>query len=387
MLPIMNMYADPPLRDGPKSSEERKRTVKDETKREIANDVDVSDALEGDKDDYKMEIKWRNVFIFIYLHIAAVYGLYLPKQRSTVIIGWIIGILSGMGTTVGSHRLFTHRTFKANQALKILMMLLQTMAGQEPVLKWARDHRVHHKFTDTNADPYNSRRGFWFSHIGWLCCKKHPEVIRQGKKVDMSDLENDPVLLFQQKYYLPMAIFLVMGLPVMLSFYFDESFNVVWHGNIYRYLLGLHIVWCVNSVAHLWGPKPYDKNISPTDTYLVGFCALGEGWHNYHHIFPWDYKTAELPGYGFNISTAFIDFFAWLGWATELKTVPQNIVMQRIERTGDGSHQHSKNLKANKSSLEVNNNNDEDAERDVEHFWGWGDKEMTKQDMKYVKVL
>jgi len=112
---------------------------------DIANDVVANDAHEGDKDDYKIEIKWRNVFIFIYLHIAAIYGLYLPKQRSTVIIGWIIGILSGMGTTVGSHRLFTHRTFKANQALKILMMILQTMAGQEPVLKWARDHRVHHK--------------------------------------------------------------------------------------------------------------------------------------------------------------------------------------------------------------------------------------------------
>lgn len=160
---------------------------------------DACDSDVNHKDDYKMEIKWRNVFIFIYLHAAAAYGFMLPKTRGTIIVGWTVGILSGLGTTVGSHRLFTHRTFKANQSLKILMMLLQTMAGQEPVLKWARDHRVHHKFTDTNADPYNSRRGFWFSHIGWLCCKKHPEVIRQGKKVDMSDLETDPVLLFQQK--------------------------------------------------------------------------------------------------------------------------------------------------------------------------------------------
>lgn len=73
------------------------------------------------------------------------------------------------------------------------------MAGQEPALHWVRDHRVHHKFTDTDADPYNSRRGFFFSHMGWLMCKKHPEVVRQGKKVDMSDLENDPIFLLQQK--------------------------------------------------------------------------------------------------------------------------------------------------------------------------------------------
>lgn len=146
-----------------------------------------------------MQIKWRNVAIFAYLHLAAMYGFTLPKLRATIISGWIIGILAGIGTTVGSHRLFTHRTFTANTKLRVLLMLLQTMSGQEPVLKWARDHRVHHKFTDTNADPYNSRRGFFFAHIGWLMCKKHPDVLSQGKKVDMRDLETDPVLLWQQK--------------------------------------------------------------------------------------------------------------------------------------------------------------------------------------------
>jgi stearoyl-CoA desaturase (Delta-9 desaturase) len=123
----------------------------------------------------------------------------LPKMRSTLIIGWTIGIAAGFGTTVGAHRLFTHKTFKANQKLKVFMLFLQTISGQHPILQWARDHRVHHKFTDTNADPYNSRRGFFFSHIGWLMCKKHPDVIEQGKKVDMSDLESDPLMQFQKK--------------------------------------------------------------------------------------------------------------------------------------------------------------------------------------------
>ena len=72
----------------------------------------------------------------IYLHLAGAYGFTFEKQRSTLIIGWIVGILGGIGTTVGAHRLFTHRTFKANQNLKLLMMVLQTMAGQEPVIRW-----------------------------------------------------------------------------------------------------------------------------------------------------------------------------------------------------------------------------------------------------------
>jgi stearoyl-CoA desaturase (Delta-9 desaturase) len=137
--------------------------------------------------------------LLILLHIFAVYGFFLEKKRSSVVIGWIVLILSGIGTTVGAHRLFAHQTFKANQKLKVLLLVLQTMAGQGSVILWVRDHRVHHKYTETNADPHDSRRGFFFSHIGWLMCKKHPDVVEKGKKIDMSDLENDPLMQFQKK--------------------------------------------------------------------------------------------------------------------------------------------------------------------------------------------
>lgn len=186
-----------------------------------------------------------------YLHIAAIYGFYVEKKRSSLIVGWVYGILSGLGTTVGAHRFITHRTFKANNLLKHLLILMQTMAAQEPAIKWARDHRVHHKFTDTDADPYNSSRGFFFSHIGWLLCKKHPEVLRQGRKVDMSDISNDPLLLLQQKYFIPLALFANFVFPVTMACYFGESFNVAWNGNIFRYVLGLNIVWCINSCKSL----------------------------------------------------------------------------------------------------------------------------------------
>jgi stearoyl-CoA desaturase (delta-9 desaturase) len=335
--------------------------------------------------EYKMEIKWINVMVAIYLHYAAVYSWFLTTQNwSSVAVAWIYSITSGMGTTVAAHRYFTHRTFKANKPLKIILIMFQTMAAQEPILHWARDHRVHHKFTDTDADPYNSRRGFFFSHMGWLLCKKHPEVLRQGKKIDMSDLADDPMLKFQKRYYALLGFLANFGVPILLGLWCGESFAVCWYGNIYRYVVVLHLVWCVNSVAHIYGAKPYDRDISPTDSRLVGFLAMGEGWHNYHHVFPWDYKTAELPYYRWNISTAVIDFFAWIGWATELKTVPDDIIKKRVLRTGDGSHPYSIELER------LNNNNNgigNDKLRDTEHFWGFGDKEMTSEDMKYVKIL
>lgn len=194
---------------------------------------------------YRIEIKWLNVIMITYFHAAAIYGFFLPKLTSSVIIGWIFGIASGWGTTVGAHRYFTHKSFKANNKLKILLIIFQTMASQEPILHWARDHRVHHKFTDTNADPYNSRRGFFFSHVGWLMCKKHSDVIEKGKKVDMSDLESDPLLQFQKKYFLPLALLLNVIIPIGIGCYFGEAFNVAWNGNIFRFVILLNITWTV----------------------------------------------------------------------------------------------------------------------------------------------
>lgn len=149
--------------------------------------------------DYKIDIRWKNVFLFAYLHYCAICGFIVDKKTSTLILGWTLGFLGGWGTTVGAHRLFTHRTFKANQKLRILLVMMQTLATQNDMIEWVRDHRVHHKFTDTNADPHNSKRGFFFSHIGWLMCRKHPDVKVFGKKVDLSDVESDPILQFQRK--------------------------------------------------------------------------------------------------------------------------------------------------------------------------------------------
>jgi stearoyl-CoA desaturase (delta-9 desaturase) len=206
-----------------------------------------------------MEIVWRNVLIFVYLHCAAIYGFSLPKQTSSVVFGWITGFMVAFGTTVGAHRLFTHRSYKANAKLRALLVFMQTMAVQNSMYEWVRDHRVHHKFTDTNADPHNSERGFFFSHIGWLCCKKHPDVRKFGRKIEMSDLDADSIVMFQHKYYIPLALTCGFVIPIWLTCLMGESFNVAFHGHIYRYLIGLHLVWMINSVAHLWGDKPFDK--------------------------------------------------------------------------------------------------------------------------------
>ncbi|KRT81554.1 hypothetical protein AMK59_5873, partial [Oryctes borbonicus] len=207
------------------------------------------------------------------------------------------------------------------------------------VYAWALDHRVHHKYTESDADPHNAKRGFWFSHVGWLFLTPHPDVVVKRKVVDMSDLEADPIVMWQKKYYPLLYFIFTIALPVGIPVYFwnENLWNSFWINYNARYCITLNIAYCVNSVAHMWGQKPYDRNINSVENVAVSVAALGEGWHNFHHVFPWDYKTGEF-GTRFNLSTQFIDFFAWLGWAYDLKSATPKMIYNRAKKCGDGSH-------------------------------------------------
>lgn len=131
---------------------------------------------------------------------------------------------------------------------------------QNSVIEWSRDHRVHHKFSETDADPHNSKRGFFFSHVGWLLCRKHPDVKNKGRTIDMSDLKADRLLAFQDKYYLPLIIIFSLILPTLGPvFIWNESLKNAFCLNILRLIHSLNMTWLVNSAAHIWGSKPYDK--------------------------------------------------------------------------------------------------------------------------------
>ncbi|KAJ8965393.1 hypothetical protein NQ314_004144 [Rhamnusium bicolor] len=139
--------------------------------------------------NFKREIVWKNALGFLALHLAGLYGFYLSL---------VVGLISGEGVTIGAHRLYSHKSFKAKFPLRLVLIILQTIAGQNCLYVWVRDHRQHHKYSDTDADPHNAHRGFFFSHIGWLMSRKHPAVIEKGKTIDMSDLEADWVGLIKE---------------------------------------------------------------------------------------------------------------------------------------------------------------------------------------------
>nr|XP_034836871.1 acyl-CoA Delta(11) desaturase-like [Maniola hyperantus] len=289
----------------------------------------------------KYELIYKNVLLFSYLHIALLYGIYLVCTTATwrsFIFHYLFQILASLGVTAGAHRLWSHRAYKAKMPLQIILMLLNSIAFVKTATVFARDHRLHHRYSDTDADPHNPARGFFYSHIGWLLVKKHPEVLRRGKLIDMSDLYANPVLRFQTKYAVPLIGTLCFVLPTIIPMYFfGETLNTAWHLTILGFTIRINMVLFINSVGHLWGNKPYDKQIKPVQNYTLAIMTLGEGFHNYHHAFPWDYRSAELGNNWVNLTAKFIDFFAWVGWAYDLKAVPEDIVHSRANRTGDGS--------------------------------------------------
>jgi stearoyl-CoA desaturase (delta-9 desaturase) len=268
-----------------------------------------------------------NIPMVIYLsvvHVAAAIGVNLISscEWQTNLFALALWPVTGLGITAGAHRLWAHRSYKASAPLRCVLMLLNSMANQGSIYHWCRDHRVHHKHSDTPADPHNASRGFFFSHIGWLMLKKDPAVIRAGKELDFTDLQSDSFVAFQESMDPWWNLSMCFVLPAVIAKYgWGENF---WNGffvaGALRYVFVLHCTWCVNSVAHLIGTRPYDPKILPAENVWVSILAVGEGWHNWHHAYPFDYAASEYFSSRYNPTKLFLDGMVFLGLASEPKS-------------------------------------------------------------------
>lgn len=208
------------------------------------------------------------------------------------------------------------------------------MTGQYTLYSWSVGHRVHHKYSDTDADPHNTRRGFFFAHMGWLFRKEHPDVSLKERLYDYSDLERDPVVMFQHKYYyflyLMMSVIVPIGVQMLIAG--DTIVNAFLLSVVMRNLSVYHDTMFVNSAAHMFGDRPYNENIPASENYFVSLASFGEGYHNYHHSFPWDYKAGEYSA-GFNLTTLFLDAMFVCGQAFNMRVASEEVVSSSKNKT------------------------------------------------------
>lgn len=285
------------------------------------------------------KVLWDMVFFLVVHHIFSLYAVFLlvtgQLAWQTVLFTSVTAYAGGLGITMGTHRLWTHKAFKAVLPVRIALMVMNSIAFQESIYLWCQNHRVHHKWSDTDADFTNSRRGFFFAHMGWKMYQTHPDVIKRRKQVDCTDLMADPVVKFQHNYYYDIAIPISFIIPALIPWYFwNESLVAACMCVCLRVAITFHVTWCINSVAHLYGYKPYDTTLKAYEHTILGPFALGEGWHNYHHAFPRDYRASEMDGWGVNFTTMVIQLLNKFGWTYDLQTVSEDHVATRTARTG-----------------------------------------------------
>ncbi|CAG2120650.1 unnamed protein product, partial [Medioppia subpectinata] len=248
------------------------------------------------------------------------------------------GVMSNIGTLTAAHRYGTHKAFKAKWPLRVILVVLQTLSGQKTLIEWARDHHTHHKYEGTNADAVNINRGFFFAHMGWLMLKRHPECEQKRSNVNVDYLWSDPIVRFQYNYYEPLVAVFCIIIPTLIPIYlFNETIVNSFHlCFLIRYAYTLQLSFCGNSLAHInYGSKPYDKSMTSVHNDHLIYATLGGAYHNYHHVYPWDYSESEFGwDVNFNVNTAFIDLFHAIGWAYDLKKAPKDMIEKRKERTG-----------------------------------------------------
>jgi len=298
---------------------------------------------------HQYNLVWKRIIFMAFTHIGGTLGLlyyFTSMDWRTLVFCHVYGQLSVIGITAGAHRLWAHKAYKAKLPFRIFLMLLSTASFQGHLMRWCRDHRQHHKFSDTDADPSNSSRGFFFSHFGWLLVKKHPDAYRQKKQMDVTDLKKDPVVMFQYKNYLYLVILMWGIVPTVIPVYFwQESIPIAFViCCMWRYTFTLQGTCMVNSAAHLWGHRPFNRKLAATESHvtLASLLGLGEGWHNFHHAFPQDYRVSEM-GWKMNMGSFLIDCAAAVGQAYDLKFLTDEQLLRTKLKYGDGTRMEGHN--------------------------------------------
>jgi len=227
----------------------------------------------------------------------------------------VLYMASGLGITVGYHRLISHRSFDCPEWIKACLLVTGGWALENSALRWCGDHIRHHARCDQKEDPYNATKGFWHSHCGWIFEKsRHRDEIYESK------LRKDPIIMWQHRYYV-LIVLSGLVLPFVVGL-----FNGGWMGGLSCFLLAgvarvffvLNSTFCINSICHLWGSQPHGTEDSSRDSWWISLLTFGEGYHNYHHTHLRDYRNGPKL-YNFDPSKWLIFSLSKVGLAYNLQ--------------------------------------------------------------------
>lgn len=279
----------------------------------------------------KPRLIWLNISVFTLTFFIAVIGTPLWAwhygfdwiQITALIVAFSF---CGLSITAGYHRLWAHKTYQAHPSLRFIFAIGGAFALQNSALHWSSDHRIHHRHVDDNdVDPYSAKRGFWFSHLGWMLREYHPD--RYGDYSNCRDLQKDKIVMWQHKHYLALTLATNFGFPIAFGLLHGDVWGAILLVGFTRLVLSHHTTFFINSLAHVWGSQPYTEKNTARDNGVLAFMTFGEGYHNFHHIFENDYRNG-IRWWQFDPTKWLIKTASWLGLAEKLRVTPE----EKIEK-------------------------------------------------------
>ena len=267
---------------------------------------------------------WTTTLLFSLTLLAALvlvpwYGLTHGFSLGSWLCYAFFLIANGVSITGGYHRLWAHRTYEAHWTLRLFFMIFGTMSLQNSAFAWCSGHRTHHlNVDDVDRDPYSIKRGFWFAHIGWML-RDYPS----GKKdfSNIPDLRRDPLLQFQHRFYVPLVLITNFGFPLAAGWLVGDVWGTFILAGVLRLVVSQHVTFFINSLAHMWGSRPYTDENTARDNPFLAFVTYGEGYHNFHHLFAHDYRNG-VRWWQFDPTKWSIASLQYVGLTRRLKRTP-----------------------------------------------------------------
>lgn len=277
-----------------------------------------------EKDFQTKDINWIPATLlvsspFLALLLVPWYGLTYGFSTGAWVAFALLLMWNGLGITAGYHRLWSHRTYKASWGVRFFLLIGATLATQSSIFDWCSGHRDHHRYVDdVYKDPYSAKRGFWFSHMGWML-KHYPSGNYDYKNIP--DLTADPMLRIQHQHYHWWVFVTNVLMPLAIGWAIGDIWGTLILAGLLRLVIGHHFTFFINSLAHIWGRQPYTDTNTARDNTFLSFITWGEGYHNYHHIFQYDYRNG-VKWWQYDPTKWLIFSLHKLGLASDLKRVP-----------------------------------------------------------------
>ena len=276
----------------------------------------------------KAPINWIPATILVATPIAAaiITPWYLFTHQVSAPVWGVFGafmVWTGISITAGYHRLLSHRAYKAHPVVKNFLLLGSTFAVQGSAFDWVSGHRSHHRHVDDRLeDPYSAKRGFFFSHMGWML-RNYPSGKFDYKNIP--DLLKDRTLQIQHKYYGLWVAALNIGVVAAIGWLLGDVWGTLIIVGLLRLVLTHHFTFFINSLCHMFGNRPYTDTNTARDNFILAIFTWGEGYHNYHHFFQYDYRNG-VKWWQYDPTKWLIAGLSKIGLTSELRTVDDTTI-------------------------------------------------------------